>query len=110
MFGCTAWGLAQEDETPKPKKAPTTAEQAARAKAREKLRQAKAKADAEAKAKAVDINHATKAELVKVPGITETYADAIIAKRPYRSKADLVTKNAIPKGLYQSVRKLVAAK
>ncbi|HJV48187.1 MAG TPA: helix-hairpin-helix domain-containing protein [Geothrix sp.] len=105
-----AWGTAQEDAAPAPKKAPVTAEQAARAKAREKLRQAKAKADAEAKAKAVDINRATKAELVKLPGITDAYADAIIAKRPYKSKADLVTKNAIPKGVYLSLRKRVAAK
>ncbi len=65
---------------------------------------------ATALAKALDINHASKAELKKVRGITDAYAEAIMAKRPYKSKADLVVKNAIPMGLYQTIRKQVAVK
>lgn len=109
----TTWSPAQE-EVPPPKKAPTgtKAEQEAKAKAayREKKAKAKAEADAKAKAAAVDINRASKEELMKVPGITEAYAKAIIANRPYHSKADLVTKKVLPNGTYQSIHKLVAAK
>ena len=97
-------------EIPAPKKPMPKALQEAKAKAREKRIQAKAKADAEAKAKAVDINHASLDELKKIPGITDAYAAAIIAKRPYKSKADLVTHDVIPNGLFQSIRKQVAAR
>ncbi len=107
---CAAWSPAQED-SPKPKTAPAKTTQDGKAKAAwEKRAKERAKADAEAKAKAVDINHATKDELRKLPGITDAYAAAIIAKRPYKVKADLVVKNVIPFALYQSLRKKVAAK
>ena len=39
--------------------------------------------------------------------MTGAYADAIIAKRPFKTKADLVVKNAIPMDLYQTLRKQV---
>ncbi|MDR3683689.1 MAG: helix-hairpin-helix domain-containing protein [Geothrix sp.] len=71
---------------------------------------ARAKADAEARARALDINHASKAQLKKLPGITDAYADAIIAKRPYKTKADLVVLKAIPMDLYQTLHKLVAVR
>lgn len=110
-LSCAAWAPAQEAEFPVKKKSTVPkAVQDAKAKARAQKQQAKAKADAEARAKAVDINHASKEELKKLPGISDAYADAIIAKRPYKSKADLVTKNAIPNDLFQSLRKQVAAK
>jgi DNA uptake protein ComE-like DNA-binding protein len=110
VFACASGARAQEDEAPAKKNPKPKALLEARAKYREKNLAAKSKADAEAKAKAVDINHASLEELKKVPGITDAYAAAIIAKRPYKSKADLVTKNAIPNGTFQSIRKLVAAK
>ena len=105
-----SWALAQEDEAPAPKKPLPKALQEARAKAQEKKQRARAKAEAEAKAKAVDINHATKAQLMTLPGIDLAYAEAIVAKRPYHSKADLVEKKAIPAGTFQNIRKLVVAK
>jgi DNA uptake protein ComE-like DNA-binding protein len=102
---------AQEDVPPTTKKrVPTKAELEAKAKVREQRHKVKAKNDAELLAKAVDINHATKAELMKLPGIPAEFAAAIIAKRPYKSKAELVTKNAIPKGTYQGIHSLVVAK
>ena len=110
VLTCTAWSQAQEDEAPAKKKPVPKALQEAKAKAREKKMQAKTKADAEAKAKAVDINHASLEELKKIPGLTEADAAAIIAKRPYKSKAELVTKNVIPNGTFQGIRKQVAAK
>jgi len=101
---------AQEEVAPTKKKTTSKADQEAKAKVREQRHKAKAKADAEFKAKAVDINHASKAELLKLPGITPEFAAAIIAKRPFKSKAELVTKNAIPQGTYQNLHSLVAAK
>lgn len=60
--------------------------------------------------KLVDINSATKAELKKLPGITDELADRIIAGRPYGSKAWLTTKNIIPAQNYDAIRQLIAAK
>lgn len=108
-IGCASWGFAQEDDAT-PKKPLPKSVQNAKAKAAARKAAARTKAEAEQKAKAVDINRASKAELKKVPGITDAYADAIIANRPYRTKADLVTKNVLPLGTYQSLRKQIAAK
>ena len=105
-----AWAQAQGDETPAPKKPLPKAEQEARAKAREKRLQAKAKADAEALAKAVDINRATKEELMKSLGLAPAAADTLIAKRPYKTKEDLVSKGALPAAAYHGLRKRVAVK
>jgi DNA uptake protein ComE-like DNA-binding protein len=107
---CATWSPAQEDPAPARKKPLPKEALEVKAKARQQRLDAKAKAKAEAQAKAVDINHASLAELKQLPGMTDAYAAAIIAKRPYRSKAELVTKQAIPEGLYQSLRRQVAAK
>ncbi len=121
-LACAAWSPAQE-EAPQPKQAPakvareakpktsqdaqTKAAQDAKTRAWEKKAKARAKATAEARARAIDVNHASQAELKKLPGITDALAAAIIAKRPYQVKAELVTKNAIPKDLYLALRKQV---
>jgi competence protein ComEA len=58
----------------------------------------------------VDINSATKAELKKLPGISEADADKIIAGRPYATKANLVTHKILSEDTYQNVKRLVIAK
>lgn len=58
----------------------------------------------------VDINSAPRAQLKTLPGIGDAEADRIIAGRPYRSKADLVTKQALPAGVYQALRNHVIAR
>jgi competence protein ComEA len=103
-------GMSAQEEVAPAKKPLPKAQQDAKAKAQSKRVKARAKAEAEARAKAVDLNRASKEALMKLPGITPALADAIVAHRPYHSKADLVTKNIIPMGTYQSLRKLVAAK
>lgn len=100
--------LAQE-ETETPRKVVPKAAREAKAKAVAKKAEARAKAEAEQKARALNINTATQEELKKLPGITEELAQRIIKNRPYYSKAHLVTKDAIPAGTYQSIRKLVFA-
>jgi DNA uptake protein ComE-like DNA-binding protein len=57
----------------------------------------------------IDINSASRAQLKKLSGIGDTEAQRIIAHRPYHSKADLVTENILPAGVYQSIRHQIIA-
>lgn len=45
--------------------------------------------------KAVDINKASREDLLSLPGISEREADRIIAERPYRDADDLVKRKII---------------
>lgn len=60
--------------------------------------------------KPVDINSASRAELKTLPGIGDAEADRIIAGRPYLSKAELVSRNVMPEGVYISLRKQLIAR
>lgn len=61
-------------------------------------------------AKLIDINSASKADLMKLSGVDAAAAEKIIAGRPYRSKADLATRKIIPEGLYFTNRKRIVAR
>ncbi len=63
-----------------------------------------------APAKLVDLNSAGKAELKKIPGFSDAVADKIIAARPFRTKAELVTRKLIPDDLYPEIRRLVVVR
>jgi competence protein ComEA len=63
-----------------------------------------------AKHELVDLNSATKEQLMSVPGIGDTYADKIIAGRPYKSKAELKSKNIVPASAYSKIASHVIAK
>jgi DNA uptake protein ComE-like DNA-binding protein len=54
--------------------------------------------------KLVDVNSASRAALMKLPGIDKVLADKIIAGRPYYSKAKLVTKHVISFAVFQGIR------
>lgn len=71
---------------------------------------AKSKDAKAARAKLVDINSAGKAELKKLPGISDAQADKIIAGRPYLSKAKLVTQDILPRETYEGLKALVIAR
>ncbi len=57
----------------------------------------------------VDINHATIDELMKVPGMTASWAGRIVRFRPYRTKQDLVDKGVVTGEVYERIRDYVIA-
>lgn len=57
----------------------------------------------------IDINTATKDELMAFKGIGEKYSDKIIAGRPYARKDQLVSKNILPDATYKKIEAQVIA-
>ena len=57
----------------------------------------------------VDLNSASRKELMTLPGIGGSEAGRIIANRPYLAKTELVTKNVLPIGPFVSLKHLVVA-
>jgi DNA uptake protein ComE-like DNA-binding protein len=48
-------------------------------------------------------------ELLKVPGITSTWAARIIRFRPYRTKADLLEHGVLPGDVYDRIKDSIIA-
>jgi DNA uptake protein ComE-like DNA-binding protein len=65
---------------------------------------------AQAKAELIDINRATAEELMKLKGIGEARAAAIIKGRPYARKDDLVRKKIVPQSIYDQIKDQIIAK
>jgi competence protein ComEA len=63
-----------------------------------------AKADAK-----IDINTASKEELMAFKGIGDKYSDKIIAGRPYAKKDQLVSKNVLPEATYKKISAQIIA-
>jgi DNA uptake protein ComE-like DNA-binding protein len=57
--------------------------------------------------KTVDLNSATKEDLLKLPGVTSGKADRIIAGRPYNRPEDLVTRHIMSKKDYDRISDLL---
>jgi DNA uptake protein ComE-like DNA-binding protein len=57
----------------------------------------------------MDINTATAAQLMTLPGIGDAYAKRIIAGRPYTSKNQLVTRGILPPAAYNKIAAQIVA-
>ena len=60
--------------------------------------------------KPLDLNTATKEQLLSLPGVTSAEADRIIARRPYAEPGDLVTRHILPKAQYDKIADRLAVK
>lgn len=69
----------------------------------------RSKARTGAPIKPLELNLATKEELMRLPGVDDLMADRIIAGRPYRVRTNLVTRGIMPRALYTVLRPLVSA-
>jgi len=58
----------------------------------------------------VDLNSATREELMKLPGVGDATADKIIAARPFKAKGELLSKNLRSKKEYAAISMHVIAK
>jgi DNA uptake protein ComE-like DNA-binding protein len=89
---------------------------------REKTAQATAEAKSDAKAVAqgledgwdrnrpLDLNAASKEQLLSLPGVSDPEADRIIAARPYNQTGELVTRHIMAKSEYDKIADRVTAK
>lgn len=52
----------------------------------------------------LDLNSATREQLVAYPGIGAQFADKIIAARPFRQRSELVSRGILPANIYLSIK------
>ena len=58
----------------------------------------------------LNVNTATKEQLMSLPGVTAAEADKVIAGRPYDDPGELVTRGALPKNKYDRIADRLTAK
>lgn len=63
-----------------------------------------------AEAALIDLNSATKQQLMTLPGIGEALSQKIIDGRPYRAKNELTQKKIIPEATYEKISDKIIAK
>ena len=58
----------------------------------------------------IDLNSASKEDLMKIAGIGSQYSEAIIKGRPYKAKNQLTSRKILPEALYKQIADQVIAK
>jgi DNA uptake protein ComE-like DNA-binding protein len=76
---------------------------------RDRYRPSATSANAPAPEARVDINHSTVDELMKVPGMTRSWAARIVRFRPYRTKLDLEDRGIVSGEVYDRIKDFVIA-
>jgi competence protein ComEA len=99
-----------------------TQQQQSPQKIREKTAEATAEAKSDVKAvaegiregwnrsKTLDLNTASRDQLMSLPGLSAAEADRVIAARPYDEPSDLVTRHLMAKSEYERIQDRVTAK
>ena len=57
----------------------------------------------------VDVNHASLEELLKVRGMTRSWAGRIVRFRPYRTKLDLLERGVVTSEVYARIKDYILA-
>jgi DNA uptake protein ComE-like DNA-binding protein len=58
----------------------------------------------------LDLNSASLDQLKALPGVGEQYAKKIMDGRPFKKVDELMSKNIVPKSVYDQIKSLVAIK
>jgi competence protein ComEA len=105
LVGCTQQQQSPDDL--KEKTAQVTAEAKSDAKAvAEGIREGLSRSDN----KLLDLNSASKSQLMTLPGVSAAQADRVIAGRPYSDPGELVTRHIMPGAEYDKISGKVTAK
>jgi DNA uptake protein ComE-like DNA-binding protein len=59
--------------------------------------------------KTIDINTASREDLLNLPGMTEREADRIIAARPFKNARELLSRHLIPQAEYDKISDRIIA-
>jgi DNA uptake protein ComE-like DNA-binding protein len=59
--------------------------------------------------KTIDINSASREDLLNLPGMTQREADRIIAERPFKNANELLARHIIPESEYDKIRDRIIA-
>ena len=63
-----------------------------------------------AKPHKIDLNSASREQLMTLPGVDGAIADKIISERPYKNMNELTSKNVVTKSEYNKIKSHVTAK
>ena len=105
LTGCFSCSVKQNPQQLKEKTAETTAALKSDAKA-----VASGVREGWSRDKPLDVNHATRAQLESLPGISAATADRIIANRPYAKRDDLLSRGIVTRREYERISDQLTAK